>query len=68
VLGENVMLARVLLEAVGAIERSVGPRFAATGGLLRTVLLPSLERLGEQCGMHTVQQVKYQPVLAICSP
>ena len=49
VLGENVMLARVLLEAVGAIARSVGPRFAATGGLLRTVLLPSLERLGKYC-------------------
>jgi hypothetical protein len=47
VLGENVMLSRVLLEAVGAVARSVGPRFAITGGLLRTVLLPSLERLGE---------------------
>ena len=46
VLGENVLLMRVLLEAVGAIARTLGLRFAATGGLLRTVLLPTLERLG----------------------
>ena len=50
VLGENVMLMRVLLEAVGAVARSVGSRFATTGGLLRAVLLPALERLGEGCG------------------
>ena len=43
------MLVRVLLEAVRALARSVGPRFAAMGSLLRTVLLPSLERLGEGC-------------------
>ena len=45
------MLVRVLLEAIGAMARSVGPRFAVAGGLLRAVLLPTLERLGE--GRHS---------------
>ena len=59
VLGENAMLARVLLEAVGAIARSVGSRFAATGGQLRAVLLPSLERLGERCSVVTPGQEQF---------
>lgn len=40
------MLLRVLLEAVGTSARAVGPRFSSAGRLLRTVLLPTLERLG----------------------
>ena len=52
-LGENVMLLRVLLEAVGTSARAIGPRFATAGRLLRTVLLPTLERLGEQIRYST---------------
>ena len=44
------MLLRVLLEGVGTCARTIGPRFATTGRLLRTVLLPTLERLGARAG------------------
>jgi len=47
VLGENAMLVRVALEAFGAAARSLGPMVARPGTLLRLVLLPTLERLGE---------------------
>ena len=56
VLGENVMLLRVLLESVGAAARAAGPRFASSGRLLRTVLLPTLERLGAQRAPTVVPQ------------
>ncbi|GLC59559.1 hypothetical protein PLESTB_001500300 [Pleodorina starrii] len=46
-LGENVMLLRVVLEAVGAAARAVGRRFATQGRLLRAVLVPLLELLGD---------------------
>lgn len=47
VVGENIVLARALLEAVGVFATSVGARYAASGVLLRIVLLPVLERLGD---------------------
>ena len=43
------MLARALLEGVGVCARSCGSRFARSGRLLRPVLLPLLERLGDGC-------------------
>ncbi len=46
-LGENVLVLRAALEAVGGVARAVGPRFAASGRLLRTVLVPLLERLSD---------------------
>ncbi|GIL65910.1 hypothetical protein Vafri_19550 [Volvox africanus] len=46
-LGENVMLLRAVLEALGTAARAVGPRFASQGRLLRTVLMPLLELLGD---------------------
>ncbi len=47
--GQNALLARVLLEAVGAAARASGPRFASSGRLLRPALLPLLERLADPC-------------------
>ncbi|KAK9788844.1 hypothetical protein WJX73_002626 [Symbiochloris irregularis] len=49
VLAENAVLARALLEGVGVCARACGPRFASSGKLLRQVLLPLLERLGDGC-------------------
>ncbi|GFR39643.1 hypothetical protein Agub_g109, partial [Astrephomene gubernaculifera] len=46
-LGENVMLLRVVLEAVGTAARAVGRRFTSPGRLLRRVLVPLLELLGD---------------------
>lgn len=45
--GENIVLARSLLEAVGVLAQSVGARYATSGALLRVTLLPVLERLGD---------------------
>jgi hypothetical protein len=49
VLGENVILIRSLLDAVGCCARVLGPAFATSGTPLRLVLLPLLERLGDPC-------------------
>ncbi len=49
VLGENAVLIRALLEAVGTFARVLGPRFATSGLILRKVLLVMLERLADPC-------------------
>ncbi|CAL5218647.1 g350 [Coccomyxa viridis] len=49
VLGENALLARVLLEGVGAFARALGGRYPASGRLMYTVLIPLLERLANPC-------------------
>lgn len=49
-LGVNVMAVRVAVEAVGTCGRLLGLSFARWGRLLRTALLPLLERLGEGGG------------------
>ena len=49
VLGENALLARVLLEGVGAFARALGGRYPASGRLMYTVLIPLLERLADPC-------------------
>lgn len=49
VLAENALLVKALLEGVGVCARACGPRFASSGQLLRPVLLPLLERLGDGC-------------------
>lgn len=49
VLGENAVLIRAVLEAVGVFARVVGPRFASSGFILRRVLLVLLERLADPC-------------------
>lgn len=59
------MLLRVLLEAVGTSARAVGPRFATAGRLLRTVLLPTLERLGARAGKSYAEE--RQPPKALMS-
>ena len=48
-LGENVILIRSLLDAVGCCARVLGPPFASEGTPLRVILLPLLERLGDPC-------------------
>ena len=47
VLGENAVLIRAMLEAVGVFARVLGPPFASSGVILRKVLLLLLERLGD---------------------
>eukprot|EP00887_Chlorella_sp_A99_P000587 scaffold17.g587.t1 len=44
-LGCNALLQRAAAECCGAAARALGPRFASCGRLLRTVLLPLLEKL-----------------------
>lgn len=48
-LGENALLSRAAMECSGTLARCLGVRFAANGRLLRTVLMPLLERLGDPC-------------------
>ena len=40
---------RSLLDAVGSFARAVGLEYATSGSMLRVVLLPVLERLGDPC-------------------
>ena len=49
VLGENSLLARVLLEGVGVFARALGTRCRADGRLMYTVLIPVLERMADPC-------------------
>ncbi|CAL8470133.1 g9675 [Coccomyxa elongata] len=49
VLAQNAVLAKALLEGVGAFARALGHRFAAGGRLMYTVLIPLLERLADPC-------------------
>ena len=49
VLGENALLVRVLLEAVGVCGRALGQQFCNNGRLIYTVLIPVLERLADPC-------------------
>jgi hypothetical protein len=48
-LGEHALVLRVLLEGVGALARAMGRRFADNGRVLRPLLMPLLERLGDPC-------------------
>lgn len=46
-LGCNALLQKAAVECCGAAARALGPRFSQNGRLLRTALLPLLEKLGE---------------------
>ena len=46
-LGCNALLLKATIECCGTAARALGPRFAQNGRLLRTALLPLLEKLGE---------------------
>ena len=48
-MGENAVLIRALLEAVGTFARLLGRRFSTNGLILRKVLLLLLERLADPC-------------------
>ena len=48
-IAENAVLARALLEGIGAFAHALGRRFAAGGRLMYTVLIPLLERLADPC-------------------
>lgn len=50
-LGCNALLLRAALECCGAAACALGPRFAQNGRLLRTALLPVLDKLGERRGI-----------------
>lgn len=45
--GCNALLLKSAIECCGAAARALGPEFAHNGRLLRTALLPLLEKLGE---------------------
>ena len=64
-LGTNLILIRSLLEAVGTFARILGTRFASSGQLLRIVLLPLLERLGDPS--PAVGMAAHEVIQAICS-
>lgn len=46
-LGCNALLLKSAIECCGVVARALGPRFPQSGRLLRTTLLPLLEKLGE---------------------
>ena len=46
------MLVRVALEGFGAAARALGPAMAHPGTLLRLMLLPTLERIGEHASIR----------------
>lgn len=48
-LGENALLARSLLHAIGSFARALGPAYLSQGSLVRVALMPLLERLGDGC-------------------
>lgn len=51
-LGANALLLRGLIDCVGTAARCAGPAFSTgSSKLLRTVLLPLLERLSDPCPM-----------------
>lgn len=65
-LGENALLARVLLEAIGSFARAVGPAYS-NGSLLRTALLPFLEKLGDASpGVAATAEVALRAVCFQC--
>ncbi|KAK9915923.1 hypothetical protein WJX75_006066 [Coccomyxa subellipsoidea] len=64
VLAENALLARALLEGVGAFGRALGRRYAAGGRLMFTVLIPALERLADPC--PSVASAASAAVASIC--
>ena len=45
--GCNVLLQRAILEFIGACARFLGPTFTLDGRLMRTILLPVLEKLSD---------------------
>lgn len=46
-LGCNALLLKSAIECCGVVARALGPRFSQNGRLVRTTLLPLLEKLGE---------------------
>ena len=49
--GCNALLQRAVLDCIGTSARALGTSFSSTGRLLRTVLLPTLEKLNDPCKM-----------------
>ena len=64
VLAENALLARALLEGIGAFGRALGRRYAAGGRLMFTILIPALERLADPC--PSVASAASAAVASIC--
>lgn len=61
-MGENGMLIRSSLHAVGVFARALGPEFS--GALLRAVLLPLLERLGDSSA--SVSEAAEEALASVC--
>ena len=47
--GCNALLQRACLDCVGSAARALGPKFSTHGRLMRSVLLPTLEKIGDPC-------------------
>ncbi|KAL4440079.1 hypothetical protein ABPG75_003080 [Micractinium tetrahymenae] len=63
-LGCNALLLRAALECCGAAARALGPRFAQNGRLLRTTLLPLLDKLAD--GAQLVSSAAQAAVGSVC--
>ncbi len=64
-LGCNALLQRAALECCGTAARALGTRFAQNGRLLRTALLPLLEKLG---GWGRWGLLLLRLVVSVCAP
>lgn len=64
-LGENIILAKSLIEAIAVFAMSLGPKYASSGFLLRETLLPLCGRLGDPC--QAVQASAEISVKTLCS-
>ena len=65
VLGTNLMLIRSMLDAVGTFAHALGPEYASSGVLLRLVLVPLLERLGDPS--PAVAAAAEEVLMVVCS-
>ena len=65
VLGTNLMLTRSMLDAVGSFARALGTAYASSGILLRVVLVPLLERLGDP--LPAVAAAAEEVLLVVCA-
>lgn len=66
-IGVNYILICSLLDAIGTCARALGTEYGTSGPLLRTTLVPLLERLGDPLpAVATAAEEVLQAVCASC--
>lgn len=63
--GCNALLQRVSLDCIGTAARALGLKFSATGRLMRAIILPTLEKLGDPCQL--VSSAAESALQAVCA-